>query len=78
MNDVSKLIEHFYSEALKYDAKSESFLKTAGKVTTFYKEAFGMNETYLTYYDVIYKNEVSPTLELLSKMRSELLEFHKS
>ena len=78
MNDISKLIECFYSEALKHDTKSEDFLKTAGKVTAFYKDSFGMNETYLTYYDVIYKNEESPTLELFSKMRSELLEFHKS
>lgn len=78
MNDIYKLTEYFYSEALKYDTKSEAFLNNAGKVTTFYKEAFGMNETYRTYYDVIYKNEQSPTLDLFSKMRSELLEFHKS
>ena len=78
MNDISKLIEYFYSEALKQDTKSEKFLKTAGKVTSFYKEVFGMNETYRTYYESVYKDEESPTLELFSKMRIELLEFHKS
>ncbi|MEO6175899.1 MAG: hypothetical protein ABIP27_12180 [Flavobacterium circumlabens] len=78
MNDTSKLIEHFYAEALKHDIDSEEFSKNASKISAFYKDVFSADKLYRTYIDFFYKHNSDKTLELLSEMKLELIKFHKS
>lgn len=78
MNDMSKLIEHFYAEAMKHEINTEEYSKNASQILSFYKDVFNMNKVYLSYVDFFYKNDSSKTLELLSQMKLELIKFYKS
>jgi hypothetical protein len=77
MNDKIKIIEHFYMEALKHRTNSEEFLDKAKHITTFYRESFGINKTWDSYVVATSKNNDSDTIELLSKMKSELLKLNE-
>lgn len=74
MNELKKdLILHFYSEALKHDIKSSEFSDSAKKVSSFYRESFGMNETWQNYHSALRSERKIEVLTLFKTMFSALL-----
>ena len=78
MNDKSKLIEHFYTEALKHETNSEEFLKNSKYITKFYREHFGLVPFWLEYHQTIENDNKDGTLRYLEMMKIELLKIDKS
>jgi hypothetical protein len=78
MNDKSKLIEHFYTEALKHETNSEEFLKNGNQISKFYREEFGMVPFWLDYHKSIEDGDDSAVLRRLEMMKIQLLKLDKS
>lgn len=74
MNGLKKdLLVHFYNEALKHDINSSEFSDSAKKVSNFYRESFGMNESWQNYHSALRAERKIEVLTLFKIMFSALL-----
>lgn len=78
MNDITRLIEHFYNEALKYETNSEEFLKNSRQITKLYREHFGLSPFWLEYHQYVEKDNKEKVICYLDMMKIELLKLDKS
>ena len=72
-DEIKKLVSHFYDEALKYEVNSTNFLKSAKHVSNFYRDYFGMNQTWLDYHQLLTNDDQIKAKSLFNLMYTELL-----
>ncbi|WP_264537551.1 hypothetical protein [Flavobacterium sp. N1736] len=77
MNDKYKLIEYFYTEALKHEVNSEEFLKNSKQITKLYREHFGLSPFWLEYHKYVENDNKESVLRYLEMMIIELRKIYE-
>lgn len=73
MSDKIKLVEVYYSEALKHEINSEDFLINSKQITRRYGSHFGYSPFWTEYHKHYENDNKEGTLRYLEMMKTELL-----
>lgn len=72
-DEIKKLVSHFYDEAIKHEVNSTDFLESGKRVSKFYKDYFGMNQTWQDYHKSLTEDDKVKAKSLFNSMYGELL-----